>query len=46
MEGFSDNEAGDKAGSLTLTKSLSKFSGNTTELCNNNTNGKLTISVS
>jgi Right handed beta helix region len=46
VEGFSDNEAGDKAGSLTLTKSLSKFSGNTTELCNNNTNGKLTISVS
>jgi hypothetical protein len=46
VEGFSDNEPGDIAGSLTLTKSLSKFSGNKTELCNNNTNGKLAISVS
>lgn len=46
VEGLSDNEPGDKAGSLTLTKSLSKFSSNKTELCNNEVNNKLTISVS
>ena len=30
----------------TLTNSLAKFSGNTNNTCNNNTNGKLVIAVS
>ena len=46
LEGLSDNEPGDLPASLSITKSVSKFSGNTQELCNNNTTGKLTISVS
>jgi hypothetical protein len=46
IEGLSDNEPGDLAGSLTLANSLAKFSGNAAAVCNNNTNGKLTISVS
>ena len=46
VEGFTDNGGTDQFGSLTLTQSLGKFSGNTTNVCNNATNGKLTISVS
>jgi hypothetical protein len=46
VEGLSDNEPGDLAGSLTLSKSLAKFSGNAANVCNNNTNGKLTIGLS
>ena len=46
VEGLSDNEPGDLAGSVTLAKSLAKLSGNAAQVCNNNTNGKLTISVS
>jgi parallel beta-helix repeat protein len=46
LEGFSDNEPGDLAASLAIKHSVGKFSGDTQELCNNNTNGKLTISIS
>jgi nitrous oxidase accessory protein NosD len=45
VEGLSDNELGDLAATLTLTKSLAKFSGNTVPTCTNNTNGKLAINV-
>jgi hypothetical protein len=45
VEGLSDNEPADLAASLTLSKSLAKFSGNTTSVCTNNTNGKLTVNV-
>ena len=41
LEGLSDNGAKDPFASLTITKSLSKFSGNATEICNNNTTSKL-----
>jgi nitrous oxidase accessory protein NosD len=45
LEGLSDNSSKDPAGSLTITKSLAKFSGNTSEVCDNNTSGKLPVSV-
>jgi parallel beta-helix repeat protein len=45
LEGFSDNEPADHPASLSLKNSASKFSGNTQQICNNNTNGKLSISV-
>jgi Periplasmic copper-binding protein (NosD) len=46
LEGISDNKLSDFPASLTITKSVGKFSGNTQELCNNNTTGSMTISVS
>lgn len=46
LEGFSDNEPGDLAAALAIKHSVGKFSGNTQELCNNNSNGKLTVSIS
>jgi nitrous oxidase accessory protein NosD len=46
VEGFSDNNSGDQFASLTLTGSLAKFTGDATNVCNNNTNGKLVIHVS
>ena len=46
VEGFSDNNGSDQFASVTLTNSLAKFSGNTENTCNNNTNGKLVIAVS
>ena len=45
VEGFSDNNPSDQVGSLTLTATKAKFSGNTTNVCNNNTTGKLIIKV-
>jgi parallel beta-helix repeat protein len=45
LEGLSDNGPKDPFASLTITKSLSKFSGNATEICNNNTTSKLLISL-
>jgi hypothetical protein len=45
LEGLSDNGPNDKFASLTITKSLAKFSGNATEICNNNTTSKLLISL-
>jgi parallel beta-helix repeat protein len=45
LEGLSDNGPNDPFASLTITKSLSKFSGNATEICNNNTTSKLLISL-
>ncbi len=45
VEGLSDNGANDQFGSLSLTASMAKFSGNTANVCNNNTTGKLVISV-
>jgi hypothetical protein len=45
VEGFSDNGPTDQFGSLTLTNSLAKFTGNAANVCNNNTTGKLVIKV-
>jgi hypothetical protein len=45
LEGLSDNNVKDLAGSLTITKSLAKFNENASEVCDNNTSGKLPISL-
>lgn len=44
VEGLSDNEAADKLETLSLTKSLSKFSGNAQPSCNNN-EAKIVLSI-
>jgi parallel beta-helix repeat protein len=46
LEGLSDNAPGDQPASLALKTSVSKFSGNTQELCNNTTTGTLVMSIS
>jgi hypothetical protein len=45
VEGLSDNGASDQFGSVNLTSSLVKFASNAATVCNNNTTGKLVISV-
>jgi hypothetical protein len=45
VEGLSDNGVNDQFAQLILTKSLSKFSGNTQNTCSNNTTKKMVISV-